>query len=139
MSIPSQGVPFGPPKRSASGRDRALPALRWAAGAIFVVFGLGKFVDHAGETAAFSGYGLPAAGALVVAVGALEVVGGALLLGGREIRPTAAALAVNMTGAVVLAGVVHGELLSLTLAPALLVAMVVLVLRAPLSPGAARP
>lgn len=107
---------------------RILLAIRLIAGAVFVVFGIGKAVAHGAEVDAFRGYGLPLPGVAVVAVGAVELVGGLMLLFGRWVRPAAAVLAGNMAGAFLVAGVGQGELVpSLTLAPLLLVAMLVLV------------
>ena len=61
----------------------------------------------------------------MIAVGVIEIVGGALLISGRLLRPTALVLAGDMIGAIVVSGVSNGEIISLTLAPALLVAMIV--------------
>lgn len=107
-------------------RDVALLVLRLLAGGVFVVFGIGKFVDHATELASFEAYGLPAPEAFVVIVGLIEIFGGALLLAGVLTRPVALVLAGNMIGAIVVSGIAKGELVSLTLAPAELVAMLVL-------------
>lgn len=104
----------------------AVTVIRWAAAIVFVVFGVGKFVDHAAELASFRDYPLPAPEVLVYAVGVLEIAGGALLASGRLLRPAAVALAGDMVGAIVASGLARGEVVSLTLAPALLVAMVVL-------------
>ena len=99
---------------------------RVAAGVVFLAFGVGKFVSHASEVRSFDGYGLPSPDAFVYAIGALEVAGGALLVAGLVTRLAALALAGDMLGAIVVSGIGEGELISLTLAPALLVAMVVL-------------
>jgi putative oxidoreductase len=107
-------------------RDRALLLLRLLAGGLFVVFGIGKFVDHASELASFKAYGLPAADAFVVIVGLIELFGGSLLIAGALTRPAALVLAGNMVGAIIVSGIAKGELISLTLAPAELVAMLVL-------------
>ena len=45
-------------------RARALLALRVVSGGVFVVFGVGKFVNHAAELASFKSYGLPVPGCL---------------------------------------------------------------------------
>lgn len=97
-----------------------------AAGAIFVVFGLGKFVNHASELASIRQYGLPFPAVAVVLIGVLEIAGGALLLARRLVLPAAVVLAGDMVGAIVVSGIARGELISLTLAPALLVAMLYL-------------
>lgn len=119
-------------------RTRDHPAARWAApvrwasGAIFVVFGIGKFSAHAHEVESFESYGLPAPDAFVYAVGALEIGGGALLLAGLATRLAALLLAGNMAGAIAVSGIGEGEVLpSLTLAPALLVAMLFLLWAGP--------
>jgi putative oxidoreductase len=107
-------------------RDRALLVLRLLAGGVFVVFGIGKFVNHASELASFKSYGLPAPEAFVVIVGVIELIGGALLIAGVLTRPAALVLAGNMVGAIIVSGIAKGELVSLTLAPAELAAMLVL-------------
>ena len=117
-------------------RDR--PAARWAApvrcltGAVFVVFGIGKFSDHSHEVASFEAYGLPAPDAFVYLVGVLEIVGGLLLIAGLLTRLVALALAGNMAGAIVASGIGEGEVWpSLTLAPLLLAAMLFLLWAGP--------
>jgi putative oxidoreductase len=65
-------------------------------------------------------------GAFTVAIGVLELVGGVLLLAGLKTRITSLLLAADMVGAIVVSGVLQGETISLTLAPALLVAMIAL-------------
>jgi uncharacterized membrane protein YphA (DoxX/SURF4 family) len=75
------------------------PLVRWTSGAIFVVFGIGKFSAHAQEVESFQSYGLPAPEAFVYAVGAR--------IGEGEVLP------------------------SLTLAPALLIAMLFLLWTGP--------
>jgi putative oxidoreductase len=106
-------------------------AIRLTSAVVFVVFGIGKFTDHASELASFEGYGLPAPDAFVYAVGVLEVGGGVLLALGRLVRPAALVLAGDMVGAIVVSGIARGETVSLTLAPALLVAMILLMYLAP--------
>lgn len=102
--------------------------VRWAAGAVFVVFGIGKFVAHPDEVASFERYGLPFPDAFVYLVGVLEIGGGLLLIAGLAVRLVALALAGNMAGAIVVSGIGEGEVLpSLTLAPLLLAAMLYLV------------
>ena len=101
--------------------------VRWSAGAVFVVFGIGKFTDHAHEVASFETYGLPSPDAFVYLVGVLETVGGLLLIAGLLTRLVALALAGNMVGAIVVSGIGEGEVFpSLTLAPLLLAAMLFL-------------
>ncbi|SRR5712691_7934109 len=101
-------------------------ALRLAAGAIFVGFGLSKFTSHAAEAAAFDRYGLPFPALFAYAVGSLEVSLGVLLVLGFAVRPAATALAGNMAGAIATGGRVDGGFVNLVLAPLLLIAMLVL-------------
>jgi len=62
-------------------------------------------------------------------------VGGALLVAGRWLRLAALALAGDMVGAIVVAGIGSGNVVpSLTLAPVLLVAMIYLIAVAPRQP-----
>jgi putative oxidoreductase len=109
----------------------ALLALRLVAGGVFVVFGAGKFVNHAAELASFKSYGLPAPEVFVLVIGVIELVGGLLLIAGILTRPVALVLAGDMIGAIVFSGLAKGEIVSLTLAPAELVAMVVLLWSGP--------
>jgi uncharacterized membrane protein YphA (DoxX/SURF4 family) len=62
----------------------------------------------------------------VVVIGVIELVGGLLLTAGLKTRPAALLLAGDMIGAILVSGIAKGELISLTLAPAELVAMLVL-------------
>lgn len=97
-------------------------------GATFVIFGIGKFSEHAHEVASFESYGLPSPDTFVYLVGVLEIVGGVLLIAGLLTRLVALALAGNMLGAIVVSGFGEGEVWpSLTLAPALLAAMLFLI------------
>jgi putative oxidoreductase len=105
--------------------------VRLASGGVFLAFGLGKFLNHASELASFKSYGLPAPGAFVVAIGAVELVGGLLLIAGVLTRAAAVALAGDMVGAIVVSGVAKGELISLTLAPAELGAVLLLLWTGP--------
>jgi putative oxidoreductase len=107
-------------------RDWVLLVLRLVSGGVFVAFGAGKFVNHSSELASFKTYGLPAPEAFVVVIGLVEVAGGLLLITGVLTRPAALVLAGDMVGAIVVSGLAKGELISLTVAPAELVAMLVL-------------
>jgi putative oxidoreductase len=100
---------------------------RWAAGVIFLVFGVTKFSGHAAELASFRHYPLPAPEVFVYLVGVVEIGGGLLLIMGLRTRLAALALAADMLGAIVVSGLARGELISLTLAPLLLVAMLSLI------------
>ena len=111
--------------------DRVLLVLRLISGGVFVVFGFGKFVNHGSELASFKTYGLPAPQAFVFMIGLVETVGGLLLMTGVLTRPAALVLAGDMIGAILVSGLAKGELISLTLAPAELVAMVVLLWKGP--------
>lgn len=92
--------------------------------------GLVKFVFNGWELDAFRRFGLPLPQAFVIAAGVIEVGGGVLLLVRRFVRPTAAVLAATMAVATVVSGVIAGDVIpSLTLAPALLVAMIFLLVR----------
>ena len=102
-------------------------AVRWVAAVVFVVFGTGKFVNHASELASFRLYGLPAPGVFVFLVGGLEIVGGLMLAAARWVRLAALALAGDMVGAIVVSGLARGEIISLTLAPLLLLGMLFLI------------
>jgi putative oxidoreductase len=106
--------------------DRLLLLLRLVSGGVFVAFGAGKFVNHASELASFKSYGLPAPEAFVAVIGVIELVGGLLLIAGILTRPAALVLAGDMVGAIVVSGIAKGEVISLTLAPAELVVMLVL-------------
>jgi putative oxidoreductase len=100
-------------------------------GVIFIVAGLVKFVFHHWELDAFRSFGLPWPSALEIFAGVLETVGGILLTRRRFIAPTAVLLAVTMIVAIVSSGIGHGDVIpSLTLAPALLVTMVYVLVRA---------
>ena len=109
----------------------ATTVVRVVGGALFVSFSLGKFVDHAQESADFDHYGIPAPEVATYLVGTLELVGGALLVVGLLTRPTAALLAANLVGAIATAGRVDGGSFHLGVAPALLVAMLFLVWAGP--------
>ena len=111
--------------------DRTLLLLRLASGGVFVAFGLGKFVNHTSELAAFKAYGLAAPEAFTVVIGMIEVAGGLLLIAGILTRPAALVLAGDMVGAIIVSGVARGELISLTLAPAEFGLMLVLLWTGP--------
>ena len=112
-------------------RDRVLLVLRLLSGGVFVAFGLGKFVNHGSELASFKGYGLPAPELFVIVIGVIEIVGGALVIAGVLVRLAALVLAADMVGAIIVSGIAKGELVSLTVAPAELIVMLVLLRTGP--------
>jgi putative oxidoreductase len=101
--------------------------VRVVTGALFVTFSVGKFADHAQESADFDRYGIPVPDVATVLVGSLELVCGVLLLVGLFTRLAALLLAGNLVGAIATAGRVDGGTFHLGVAPALLVAMLFLV------------
>jgi putative oxidoreductase len=123
----------------------ASSVLRIATGAIIFAFGVPKFADHAHEAASFQRYGLPEPSAFAYAIGVVELVVGALLVLRIATQLAALALAGDMVGAIATAGPVEGGFVNLVLAPALLVAAIVIIagrrLHAPpkLPPGQAAP
>ncbi len=119
-----------------SGRLRRITAVvRIVAGVVFVLFGVVKFVEPEYELAEFVRFGLPNSVAIVYLVGLLEIIGGLMLVLGLLTRLAAAALAMNMAGAVVTAGITVGGPIHLGLAPALLVAMLYLLWAGPGDPA----
>jgi uncharacterized membrane protein YphA (DoxX/SURF4 family) len=107
--------------------DRLATNVAIAGGVIFVFAGLVKFFFHAWELRAFRSFGLPWPAALEILAGVLEIAGGVLLVMRRLVAPVALLLAVTMVVAIAASGIGHGDVIpSLTLAPALLVAMVFL-------------
>jgi uncharacterized membrane protein YphA (DoxX/SURF4 family) len=96
---------------------------------VFLVFGADEFVNHGRNARSFALYGLPEPSAFSYAIGSLEIVGALALLSGIALLPAAVALAGDMVGAIVVSGIGRGELVSLTLAPAMLVAMLTLIAR----------
>ncbi len=111
--------------------DRRLTQVAVASGVIFFFAGLVKFVFHHWELHAFVSFGLPFPSALEILAGVLETLGGVLLVLRRWVAPTAVLLSVTMVVAIVASGIGHGDVIpSLTLAPALLLAMLYLLARA---------
>jgi len=94
---------------------------RLAAGAVFVGFGLGKFLRHESERDAFERYEIPFPDTATYLIGGLELIGGMALLLGLFVRPFAFLLACNMIGAIITAGRIEGGPVHL-LAPMLLAA-----------------
>jgi putative oxidoreductase len=112
------------------GRERVT---RWVAvlsGVTFIIAGLVKFVFHHWELHAFRSFGLPWPAALEIFAGVLETVGGILLVRRRAVVPAAGLLGFTMVVAIISSGIGHGDVIpSLTLAPALLLATMFLVVR----------
>ncbi len=102
-------------------------AIRVVTGALFVMFSVGKFVDHAQESSDFDRYGIPVPEVATYLVGTLEFVCGVLLLVGFLTRPAALLLAGDMIGAIATAGRVDGGSFHLGVAPTMLVAMLFIV------------
>lgn len=97
------------------------------AGVIFFFAGLVKFVFHHWELHAFRSFGLPWPSALEIFAGILEAAGGVMLAIRRYVVPVALLLSITMIVAIVSSGIGHGDVIpSLTLAPALLIAMLYL-------------
>jgi uncharacterized membrane protein YphA (DoxX/SURF4 family) len=105
-------------------------------GVVFVIASLPKFLAYGWELDQFRRFGLPGPDeAWVIAAGVIELVGGALLIAGRAIVPSAVLLAATMVVAFVSSGVLQGDVIpSLTVAPLLLVGCVVLLASARRAP-----
>jgi putative oxidoreductase len=107
---------------SLAGLD-APRAVRLLTGLAFFIAGIPKFAAHSWETGHFRTYGLPWPDAFVFMIGAIEIVGGLMLLAGIAVRPVALLLGAVMVGAIVTSGIGQGEWIpSLTVAPLLLAA-----------------
>jgi putative oxidoreductase len=114
------------------GHGAYLPTLvAFAAGLIFVSFGVDHFAHHAAEVTDFRRYQVPFASFAVWAVGVVELGAGTALLLGLFVRPAAAALAADMVGVVATAGRVEGGWLNLGVAPLLFVVMIFLLWAGP--------
>jgi putative oxidoreductase len=117
--------------RLRGGPRVAVTVLRVLAGLTFVATSLEKFLAREETAAMFATYGLPGSPLLVSLVGTLELVGGLMLVLGALTRLVALALAGNMAGAILTAGLAVGGPIHLGLAPALLVVMVLLLWTGP--------
>jgi uncharacterized membrane protein YphA (DoxX/SURF4 family) len=112
-------------------RDPAATRVAILTGAVFIPAGLVKFAFHHWELHAFQSFGLPWPSALEILAGVLEVAGGMLLILRLGIVPVALLLAATMAVAIGSSGIGHGDVIpSLTLAPALLLALLFLLSRA---------
>lgn len=105
--------------------------VRLASGAVFISFGVGKFTSHTSEVASFRGYGLPSPDAFVYLIGVVEILGGLLLLCWLAARLANLVLAADMVGAIIVSGIAHGETISLTLAPTMLLATLYMIWQGP--------
>lgn len=111
-------------------RHRAPARVAVGAGVVFFFAGLVKFAFHHWELHAFRSFGLPWPSALEVAAGVMETAGGILLVLRVYVVPVAVLLSVTMVIAIAASGIGHGDVIpSLTLAPALLLALVYLLER----------
>ncbi len=111
-------------------RDPVLTRTAILSGLIFFFAGLVKFVFHHWELHAFRSFGLPFPSALEIFAGVVETLGGVTLVLRRWIVPTAILLSITMVVAIISSGIDHGDVIpSLTLAPALLLAMLYLLAR----------
>jgi uncharacterized membrane protein YphA (DoxX/SURF4 family) len=112
-------------------RDRVAARTAILTGAIFIPAGLVKFAFHGWELHAFRTFGLPWPAALLILAGVVESAGGLLLVLRLSIVPVALVLATTMIVAIGASGIGHGDVIpSLTLAPALLAALLFLLVRA---------
>ena len=97
--------------------------VRVAAGLFIALAGVAKFADHAKEVHDFRGFGVPLAEIAVPLAGAIELVGGALVVIGFLTRPAALAIALNLLGALLTAGINEGGTFHLVVGPTLMVIM----------------
>jgi uncharacterized membrane protein YphA (DoxX/SURF4 family) len=112
-------------------RDPAATRVAILTGVIFIPAGLVKFAFHHWELHAFEEFGLPLPFALELLAGVLETVGGVLLIARRHVVPISVLLCATMLVAIGASGIGHGDVIpSLTLAPALLLALLFLLSRA---------
>ena len=86
-------VTAAPGVRTTGTDPRWAALIRWAAGAIFLIFGTAEFSGHAAELTSLRHYALQDPDVFVSLVGALRVAGGLLLVIGLLTRLAALALA----------------------------------------------
>jgi uncharacterized membrane protein YphA (DoxX/SURF4 family) len=131
MSAGGEATARAPGPASAPREAEIAGRVRVLTGVIFIFAGLVKFVFHSWELHAFRTFGLPWPGALEILAGIVETAGGVLLVLRLLVAPVALVLAVTMAVAIGSSGIGHGDVIpSLTLAPALLVALLFLLWRA---------
>jgi uncharacterized membrane protein YphA (DoxX/SURF4 family) len=112
-------------------RDPAATRVAILTGIVFIPAGLVKFAFHHWELHAFEEFGLPWPFALELLAGVLETVGGVLLIARRLVVPISVLLCATMLVAIGASGIGHDDVIpSLTLAPALLLALLFLLSRA---------
>jgi uncharacterized membrane protein YphA (DoxX/SURF4 family) len=112
-------------------RDSAATRVAILTGIVFIPAGLVKFVFHHWELHAFEEFGLPLPFALELLAGVLEIVGGVLLIARRHVVPISVLLCATMLVAIGASGIGHRDVIpSLTLAPALLLALLFVLSRA---------
>lgn len=134
LSSPASGTRLGhdlisAPDERVSG-NRMTRRVAILTGVTFIFAGLVKFVFHHWELHAFRSFGLPWPSALEIFAGALEMVAGLMLVLRRAVVPAVTLLGITMVVAIISSGVGHGDVIpSLTLAPALLLAMLFLLIR----------
>ncbi len=110
--------------------DRIAGNVALLTGVIFVSRVLSSSYSTGWELNAFRSFGLPWPSALEVLTGVVETAGGILLALRLLVVPVALVLAATMAVAIGASGIGHGDVIpSLTLAPALLLAMVFLLAR----------
>jgi putative oxidoreductase len=102
-------------------------AIRIGAGGFVALAGVAKFTERATEVHDFREFGVPAPELAVPLAGTIEVVGGLLVLIGLLTRPAALAVAANLLGALLTAGVNVGGTFHLVVGPTVMVAMLFLV------------
>jgi putative oxidoreductase len=98
-----------------------------AAGGVLVSVSLSKFTRHQSLVDSFDRYGLPWPDASVYLAGAVELVGGVLLVVGLLTRVAAGVVAVNMAVALATGGRVDTDLYHVGLGSVLLAAAIFLV------------
>ena len=134
LSSPASGTRLGHDLISAPdervSRNRVTRRVAILTGVTFIFAGLVKFVFHHWELHAFRSFGLPWPSALEIFAGALEMIAGLMLVLRRAVVPAVTLLSVTMVVAIISSGIGHGDVIpSLTLAPALLLATLFLLVR----------
>lgn len=96
--------------RSITSRPAAkvVAVVRILVGSFYVTAGLPKLTGHAAWAAHFQHWHVPLPGLAVYVVGSFEVIGGVLLALGVASRTLAVLFAIDMSGALLFAGVTDG-------------------------------